>query len=358
MITNHSLSRQILLAMAAVTIIAVLIVIVGIYLAFIAIVHLAPGSLSEDSLVPSGTELLVYAALAFLALLVAGHVSVHLAARILVPLNSLAGAAQNIAAGDLTARAVPGDASLGETAHLVADFNTMAERLEAMGNDVVYWNAAIAHELRTPLTILKGRLQGIADGVFEPEPDLIANLLLQVDGLSRLVDDLRTVTLADSGNLDLRLFQVELADEVRKVADVIGPSFSEDGFTLQLSLVALTARVDPVRIRQALLALLSNARRYATPGNVEISILKSGSNAILRVEDTGPGLPREFVEQAFRPFSRADASRSRRSGGSGLGLSIVRAIAEAHGGSASCRNSSRGGAVFEMSFPRGLLAQC
>ncbi len=101
---------------------------------------------------------------------------------------------------------------------------------------------------------------------------------------------------------------------------------------------------------KALLALLENARRYATPGRIEISTLKLSGAVIIRVEDAGPGLPPDFAKRAFEPFTRNEPSRSRRYGGSGLGLSVVRAIAEAHGGQASYRTSSRGGATFEISF--------
>ncbi|GAA0001266.1 hypothetical protein BRDID11002_12660 [Bradyrhizobium diazoefficiens] len=111
----------------------------------------------------------------------------------------------------------------------------MAQRLQDNADDMIAWNAAIAHELRTPLTILKGRLQGIADGVFTPDEASIGNLLLQIDGLSRLVDDLRTVTLADSGRLDLGRGPVALAAEIQNVADLLEPVLANAGFSLELT---------------------------------------------------------------------------------------------------------------------------
>ncbi|QWW71447.1 HAMP domain-containing protein (plasmid) [Rhizobium sp. WYJ-E13] len=352
MIRRPALSRQILLSMAVVTMIAVLVVFFGVYVIYAILISLFPYLLDEDSWLPSGTDLLILTGLAFPALLVAGFVSLKLAARILVPINSLAESARRIADGDLTARATPGDHSLGETAHLVADFNIMAQKLQDMADNVAFWNAAIAHELRTPLTILKGRLQGVADGLFPVDEKLIDGLMVQTEGLTRLVNDLRVVTLADAGRLDLQIELIDLAAEIRKVADVVAPSLQQAGFSLELALVDMTVPADAVRLRQVLLALLNNAQRYARPGRIEVFTLASGNEAVIRVEDSGPGLPPNFDKRAFEPFTRADDSRSRLYGGSGLGLSIVRAIAEAHGGQASCRNSSRGGAVFEISLPR------
>ena len=352
MMWRHGLSRQILLSMAAVTVIAALVVFAGFYVAFALIVTFFPGLMNYESWIPSGTELLILAASILLALLMAGWIALRLAARILMPLNSLAEGARRIAGGDLTARAAPGDQSLGETAHLVDDFNTMAERLQDMANDMAAWNAAIAHELRTPLTILRGKLQGVADGVFTVDEQLIRILLLQLDGLSRLADDLRVVTLANSGHLDLQKESVELATEIGRVVDLIGPSLEEAGFRVETTLVEVAIIADGTRIRQALLALLENARRYADPGRIEITTLISSGNAVIRVEDEGPGLPAAFAKRAFEPFARGDPSRSRRNGGSGLGLSVVRAIAEAHGGDVVYRASSRGGAAFEICLPR------
>lgn len=347
----RGLSRQIMVSMATVSVIVAMLVFWGSYAAVAVIFTYFPTMGDYDSWMPSGSDYLILAVLVIFALTIACVVAVKLTTRLLVPLNSLAESARSIAAGDLTARAVPGDHSLGETANLVADFNAMAQKLQDMTADMTAWNAAIAHELRTPLTILRGRLQGILDGVFAPDEKTIQNLLHQVDGLSRLVDDLRLVTLADSGRMELQIEPVALAAQIRIVADLVQPALAEKGFILDLNLTELTVPVDAVRTRQALLALLDNVRRYANPGPVVVALEKRDNHAVVRVEDSGPGLAAEFAKQAFAPFARADSSRSRSFGGSGLGLSVVDAIAKAHGGKVRYRNSELGGAVFEMFFP-------
>jgi Signal transduction histidine kinase len=353
---RHRLSGQIIVSMSVVATIAMLIVFVGSFIFYGIYLTYVPAPPGPPPLLPEAPDLLLIAFFLLVGLALAIVVALRLAKRILAPLNSLAESARKIAAGDLSVRASPGDRSLGETAQLVDDFNAMAQRLQDIAKDMIAWNATIAHELRTPLTVLKGRLQGIADGVFAPDEALIRNLLLHVDGLSRLVEDLRTVTLADGGRLDLRIEKIGLAAEIRSVIDLLEPSLLKAGFLLDVTLLDLVVRGDGSRIRQALLALLDNAQRYARPGSIELSTLKSGNSAVIRIEDEGPGLPPEFAGRAFEPFARSEPSRSRRFGGSGLGLSVVRAIAEAHGGRAAYRRSSRGGAVFEIQLP--LMEDC
>lgn len=351
MIWRRGLGHQIWLSMSGVTIAIVMIAFFGVYAIYMLLFDFVPQLVDEDDYFLSGTDILILAVLSLVALLVAGLVSLKLAARILVPLNSLAESARRIAAGDLTARAIPGDRSLGETAHLVADFNAMAEKLQAMADDMVAWNAAIAHELRSPLTILKGKLQGIVDGVFTPDEKLIHSLLQQTEALSRLVDDLRLVTLADGSRLELEIAPVNLAHQIRTLTDLVKPDMREKGYSFDLDLADLIVPVDTARIRQALIAILDNAQRYANPGSIEIALRKQDEMALIRVEDSGPGLPPEYAKRAFEPFTRGDASRSRQFGGSGLGLSVVRAIAEAHSGTATYHTSSHGGAVFEIALP-------
>lgn len=345
------LSRQILVAMASVTVAAGLLVFFGTYLAFTILFYFSPWAEDTDNWL-TGFDFMILTVLIFIALIVAAIASVKLARRILEPLESLAVSARRIKDGDLSARAIPGDHSLGETALLVQDFNAMAQRLQDMAADMTLWNATIAHELRTPLTILKGRLQGMIDGVFEPDEKSLHTLVLQVDSLARLVEDLRTVTLADSGHLDLRLQPVRLKDEILRLAAVLDQELKQDGFELRLDLSDAVVRVDAMRIRQALLALITNARRYAMRGIIEISLQAEDDVVILRVADEGPGLDADIASSAFEPFRRGTRSGAMEKGGNGLGLSVVRAIVEAHGGKVRYAPSDKGGAMFEISLGR------
>lgn len=190
------------------------------------------------------------------------------------------------------------------------------------------------------------------DGVFEPDEPALQALVLQVDGLARLVEDLRTVTLADSGHLDLRIEPIRLADQIEQMADLMVHDLRAAGFSLQLELADLTVEADATRIRQALLALVTNARRYAIRGTITITLTARDDTVVLGVADEGPGLEPELMPRIFDPFVRGDPARSREHGGNGLGLSVVRAIMEAHGGRLAYRPAPGGGALFEMVFRR------
>ncbi|MEQ4513015.1 MAG: ATP-binding protein [Dickeya sp.] len=349
---SGSLSRQIIRSMILLALSVTLMMVVGSYLFYGLMLSVSPESLSPDNQwMPTTVEWFWMGGTSLLALLIAVVLAVRLARRILVPLNSVAHSLRQIAEGELKARAETDDYSLGEAALLVRDFNTMAERLERMEQERAFWNAAIAHELRTPVTILRGRLQGLTEGVFEPDIGLFRNLLTQVEGLGRLIEDLRVVGLAESGHLELRSMSTCLSDEVTAVVNAFGPVLQQAGFTLSLALDDHPVPCDPVRIRQAVLALLENAQKHAIPGPLAIQAGVDREQAFLRVEDSGPGIAPDFAGRIFEAFTRGEPSHPDNTKGSGLGLAVVQAIAQAHGGQASCYPAPSGGAVFELRWP-------
>ena len=136
------------------------------------------------------------------------------------------------------------------------------------------------------------------------------------------------------------------------VLEAFATPLAASGFTLKRELDAeLWVCCDALRIRQALMALLENAQKHAVPGMLTVRLHRSGTQCILSVEDEGPGISEEVAAHIFEAFRRGDPSRSRKSGGSGLGLAVVKAIAEAHGGSALCQSGGRGGTLFLLSWP-------
>jgi len=348
------LRRQIVLSLGVLALGIILLSVVGSYVFYALAVAYLPGSISETWL-PSRVELAWIVSTAVAALAVAVLVAMRLSRRILTPLNSVAHSLREIAQGNLQARAAIDGRALGETAQLVRDCNTMAERLQGMTREREFWNAAIAHELRTPVTILRGRLQGLAEGVFAPEPETFQGLLRQVEGLSRLIEDLRALSLNDSGHLELQLAPVVLEQELSAVVHAFATDLAARGIALQVELESRTWVVcDALRIRQAVMALLQNALAYADPGTVRVRVGSRGGMCEVRVEDDGPGIEAATAAQVFEAFRRGDPSRSRKSGGSGLGLAVVKAIAEAHGGTASCRPSGTGGTTFLLRWPTPL----
>lgn len=347
----QGLRRQIALSMSVVVAVVILLFILGTQLFYWLWFTYAPESIPEEvNWLPSAPEWMVLAIITSVALALAIVAALKLARRILLPLSSVAESLRRVARGDLDARAAGADHSLGEAALLVNDFNSMAERLQRMSQEQLFWNAAIAHELRTPVTILRGRLQGLAEGVFTPDAAQFRSLLTQVEGLSRLIEDLRVVSLADNAHLKLHWQTVNMYTEIEPVIRLLSETLTEAGFTVEVDVQAESVRCDPERIRQALLALLENARRHGEPGLLRITSQQMQGHHLLSVEDSGPGVPPELADHIFDAFRQGEQSPARKRG-SGLGLAVVRAIAQAHGGQAICRPGSRGGSVFEIRWP-------
>lgn len=345
------LGRQIVLSMVVATVASVLVAIAGLYIFYGIVIRIAPDLLfpMTDSWLPSGLEWVMIGLMCVLATAIAMFVAMRLSRRIVAPLVSVAQSARRIADGDLKIRAETHDRAPSEATMLVDDFNQLADRLERASEAVTRWNATIAHELRTPVTILSGRLQGLADGVFRPDPPLLRSLLSQTDALARLIEDLRTVSLLEGGRLDIRFQSVDLSEEIDAVVRLMQPGLESAGFRIVPRLDPGLCEVDTARIRQALIALLDNVKRHARPGRVRVRLALDDRMVRISVTDEGPGLAPDFAEHAFEPWRRY-MERGVTAKGSGLGLSVVRAIAQAHGGTASYETVN-GGACFRMRFP-------
>ncbi|ALU91051.1 two component transmembrane sensor histidine kinase protein [Herbaspirillum rubrisubalbicans M1] len=349
---GKGLARQIISSIATLALTIMLMVLLGSYAFYSTLFIFMPGAMSApDSWLPSPVEWSWILVTTLIGVAIAVWVAMRLSRRILTPLNSVATSLRRVAQGDLTARAAAERQPLDEASQLISDFNAMAERLERVQQERNFWNAAIAHELRTPVTILRGRLQGLSDGVFQPDPALFASLLVQVEGLGRLIEDLRIVGLAESGHLRVQLQQTDLQQEIVTVLKACESALQDKGFAIALALRLQRTVCDPVRIRQALLALLENALQHATPGALRISTGSVDGQHYLRVEDSGPGLAATDAQMIFDAFQRGPRAASAPHKGSGLGLAVVRAIASAHHGTVDCQPSALGGTCFQLRWP-------
>lgn len=346
---KNGLIWKIVLAMTIVNIVALAAMFFG-WMIFLAVYDwLFPKTPYPDDW--TAFDLVVFGSIILIGQLTAAVVGWRLARKITAPLAAVGMAARSVAEGDFSARAMENGKSFGEAEQLLTDFNAMAARLEAAEAELRYSNTAIAHELRTPLTILRGRLQGLNDGVFTPGPELFDSLVAHVDGLSRLVEDLRVLGLFSASKLELTTQSVDLAAEATAVLRSMAPDLAIADITLETAFKPVWIKADAARVRQALLALLENACRYAAGSDVRVETLIIDHYAVLRVSDTGAGLLPDEYDRAFERFWRADTSRTRARGGSGLGLSVVRAIAESHGGMAEIRPNNKGGIVVDVSLP-------
>ncbi|WP_246580565.1 sensor histidine kinase [Deinococcus aestuarii] len=284
-----------------------------------------------------------------LAALVAATLGLLLARRVARPVTAVSQAAARLAGGDLAARA-PVLTGEREVADLARTFNEMAQSLQTLERERQQAVADIAHELRTPIAIMQARLDALEDGVYPLEPGQVALLSTQTQLLTRLVGDLRTLTLADAGRLGLHTREVDLSDLAGQVVRDLGDRAGARGVTLTLQSQPALLIADPDRMRQVAANLVENALRHAR-SEVAVCVEVDGTAARLHVDDDGPGIPEESREQVFTRFTRLDESRARDTGGSGLGLAIVRALTLAHGGQASTGASPLGGARFTVVLP-------
>jgi two-component system, OmpR family, sensor histidine kinase BaeS len=293
---------------------------------------------------------------AFASIILALVTAYQAAKRIAQPIEAVSQAATQMGQGDLSARA-PIDVSLSrssfETLTLAQNFNTIAEALERAQQQRRDMTADIAHELRTPLGVMKSRLEALEDGVIPFDVPEVQKLQHHTRLLIRLVEDLRVLSLADSGQLEIHPRAFDLATNARIA--VGGFEARALAANVRLNLQApekLPFTGDPDRITQVIGNLISNALQH-TPAGGEITVKLEQTDQIkLEVRDSGPGIPEGQLEKIFDRFHRVDASRSRASGGTGLGLAIVRTIVELHGGKVSVSNARDAGARFTLMLPK------
>jgi two-component system OmpR family sensor kinase/two-component system sensor histidine kinase BaeS len=290
-----------------------------------------------------------------IAIIFALLLALLLSTRLLKPVRELTQAAEDLSDGDLAKRvSIQGD---DELAMLGRTFNQMAASLENAEQSRQAMTADIAHELRTPLAVQRAQLEALQDGVYAPTDDNLSALLEQNILLTRLVADLRTLAMAEAGQLQLEKTATNLGQLAARAADQFMPQAAEHGIEIQFSQQegCRDIVIDPGRVEQIIGNLISNALRY-TPQNswVKIDFHCTDSEAVLTVRDNGPGITESDQEQIFERFYRADQSRSRAEGGSGLGLAIARQLAEIQDGQLTVRNHPGGGAEFQLTFPLNL----
>ena len=277
-----------------------------------------------------------------------------LARRMVRPIADLTSAARVIARGG-TPPPVPVRGQ-DEVAELGRAFNRMAERLAADEEQRRRLFAGVAHELRTPLSVIQGTLEGVLDHVLEPTPERIATLHSQTLLLSRLVTDLRDLSLAQAGQLQLNLQAIDAGPVVRETLEALAPLADERGVAVRSDVPRGLPRIDadPDRLRQIVQNLAENAVRYTPPGGkVNVTMRADDAGGVrLAVSDTGVGVDAADLPHIFRHFYRADQSRARSSGGTGLGLAIVKSLVEAHGGRVTVESAVGRGSTFTITFPR------
>lgn len=311
--------------------------------------------ISTSDLVQFSPSVLASMRLAGILMIALGLVGIFLGGlalrRAALPVGDLLQAAGDISAGDYTTRVEERGPS--EVRALAQAINTMTARLQADDEQRRNLLADITHELRTPLTVIQGNLEGVLDGIYPADDEQLRAILDETQVLTRLIDDLRTLSLADSGVLKLQLEMIDLAELVSEVVASFQAQARDAGISLQVDLQPELApvEVDPTRLREVLVNLLANALRY-TPsgGEIEIRAWEQAGDPRqlnLSVRDSGPGIAPEDLPHIFERFYKTEDSQ-----GSGLGLAIARSLVVAHEGEIEAQSELGEGTTIHISLPQ------
>jgi len=264
------------------------------------------------------------------------------------PIEEMMDAADHVARGDYASRVT--ERGPRDVRHLVHAFNSMSEQLQLNDEQRRRLLADISHELRTPLTVLQGNLEGMLDGIYQPEVVRLESLVEETRVMSRLIDDLRTLADADSGTLkllrestDLGLLINEVIASFRGQAQSAGVNLSVEAASPQVPLI----EIDPARIRQVLTNLVANALRYTgSGGSIRVQCELRDKAIAVMVSDTGRGIPEQDLPHIFDRYTKSSDSR-----GSGLGLAIAKDLIEAHGGTITAQSEVGQGTTITFILP-------
>jgi two-component system sensor histidine kinase BaeS len=287
-----------------------------------------------------------------LAIAIAFLLTYILSRRILAPVKALTGVTRAFGKGDFSRRVDVKDH--GDMGELARSFNTMAddlERNESLRRNMV---ADIAHELRTPLSHLRGYLEAMSDGLVKPDEAAISTLSDETLSLARLVDDLQELSLADAGKLKLVFEPEDVFKLINDAVTAVQPKAASKNILLVSDLAPSLPQIniDSQRIKQVMYNLLENAVAHTGPeGRITVRTWQEDNRVFISVADNGEGIPAEDLPFIFERFYRVDKSRTRATGGTGLGLTIARRLVEAHGGRIDVRSQPGQGSTFTFSLP-------
>lgn len=316
------------------------------FLLFLLLVGAGVGAIIATGLTAlSGSGRWAVVALTVIALAGFAMVGRRVFGRTVAPVGELIDATQRLGEGDTGVRLTR--LRPGPFAAVFTSFNRMAERLEQEDERRRRLLADIGHELRTPMTVIRGEIEAVIDGVHPPES--LANVVDEVALVERLLDDLKVLALAEAGRLQLEADPTDLGALVRDVVNSFSRVCDEQAVAVEVTMDAdmPEVEIDSHRMHQVISNLVSNALNQMRHGGVlTVEVASSHESVIVKVADTGPGVPPDQRERIFERFVRAGDTA-----GTGLGLSISRDLVSAHGGTLAVEDSESGGAVFVVTLP-------
>ncbi|MHB8963523.1 MAG: sensor histidine kinase [Saccharofermentanales bacterium] len=323
----------------------------GVSTGFLHVGYYGPYFYSESDigyLVSLNRFLIIAAAASFVLCIVLGGI---IASKLTKPISRVVKAAGAIAAGDYSSR-ISADTGTSELDELTESINSLAGTLQSQNDLRKRLTADVAHELRTPLATLQSHTEAMLDGIWKLELSRIRSCHEEIVRMSGLVSELEALTRleAQSGSLDISLF--DLKDLLISIKENFDKDFADKKISLAFNGGSVMMHADRDKLRQVFINLLSNALRY-TPegGSAEIAMEASAHDVRVDITDTGIGIPAEDLPLIFERFYRTDQSRSRHTGGFGIGLTIARSITEAHNGRIEVRSIQGKGSTFSVILP-------
>lgn len=318
----------------------------------VSISYFGPFFLSEDDFLFLDALNKILIGVGIASLLIAIVTGVFLARRLSRPILKTVQVTQGIADGKYGSR-INSDSGTREVDQLIDSINHLAESLEKQESLRRQLTADVAHELRTPLATVQSHLEAILEGVWEPTKERLESCYDEMSRLGSLVSDLERLAKVESDNLKLNKTEVSLRELTDRVMGGFEKELKDKHLAAEITGSCSPVQADRDRISQVLINLISNAVKYTSyGGKINITLSDGPDTVVFHIQDNGPGIPEEELPYIFERFYRADKSRNRNTGGSGIGLAIVKSIVLAHGGTIDVESRMNEGSIFIMTLPK------
>lgn len=289
---------------------------------------------------------------AIAALIFGVIISIIISRQISKPLAKITETANEMRKGNLNVKAVV-NSSTKEIVELSDSMNYLVESLNSQEMLRKRLTSDMAHELRTPLTTLKTHIEAFADGIWEPTSERFEVFYEEIDRMTKMIDDLRDLSKLEQTSIGLNKSRINISKELEKIIYTFKPLYGKENYELDTSITPnIVAMIDVDKFKQIMTNLLSNSYKYLKPnGKVKVELKKENENVVIKVIDNGIGIPEKDIPYIFERFYRSDLSRNKNTGGSGIGLTITKALVEAHGGNIYLESKINQGTKFTIHFP-------